>query len=123
MLESRSALALDREIAQEHAHSGKDHPGGVAPAMPTTRLDEVPQIAGRIRPRIVPKIADEISDIASVRAQSCFNDAPVDFHPLQEPLYQWNGPGSGLDGLDDSALAEMLEESADTRNDLSGAIP
>jgi len=123
MLESRSALALDSEVAQEHAHGGKDHPGGVAPVVPTPLLDEVPETASRIRPRIVPKEADEVPNIASVRAQSCVNDASVDFHPLEEALNQSNWLGSGLDRLNDAPLTEMLQESADTRKDLSGVIP
>jgi hypothetical protein len=38
-------------------------------------------------------------------------------------LDQRNARRANLDGLDDPALTEMLDKSADTREDLSGAIP
>jgi hypothetical protein len=85
-------------------------------------LDEVPATAGRIRPRVVPKEADEVPDIASVRGQSALDDAPVDLHPPEEPLDPSNRLGSGRDDPDDSPLTEMLDESADTREDLAGTV-
>jgi hypothetical protein len=88
----------------------------------TPLLDEVPETAGRIRPRVVTQEADEVPDIASVRGQRALDDAPVDLHPPEEPLDPSNGMGSGFDDRDDSPLSEMLEESANTREALSGAI-
>jgi hypothetical protein len=46
----------------------------------------------------------------------------VDAHPLEEPLDQSDGLAWSLDELDDAPLAVMLNESTDTREDLSGAI-
>ena len=90
--------------------------------MPTPLRHEVSETAGRIRLRVVPKEADEVPHIASVRGQCALDDAAVDFHPLEERLDQPDRLGSGLDDRDDSLLTKMLEESADTREDLSGAI-
>jgi hypothetical protein len=90
--------------------------------VPTPLRNEVSETAGRICPRIVPKEADEVPCIASVRGQCALDDAAVDFHPLEEPLDQSDRLGSGLDDRDDSPLTEMLEESADTREGLSGVI-
>ena len=80
------------------------------------------------RPRAVyrcgssPRKQTRSPHIASVRGQCALDDAAVDAHPLEEPLGQWDGLAWGLEGLDDAPLAEMLNESADTREDLSGAI-
>jgi len=114
-------LALDGEVPHEHPHRGDDHPRGVMPVVPTPLLDEVPQPAGRIRPRVVPQDADEVPDIAAVRGQRALDDAPVDAHPPEEPLDPSDGLGASLD-RGDSALAEMPEEPANTGADLSRAI-
>jgi hypothetical protein len=123
MLEARPALALDSQVAQEHANRGQDHPQGGAPIVPVPRLYEVPQIAGGIRLRIVPKNADKIADITCVRGQRGVDDPPMDLHPLKEILDQSGRLGRGLHALHDSPLPQMLEESADARQDLSGPIP
>jgi hypothetical protein len=91
--------------------------------VPVLRLYEVPEAASCIRLRIVPKNADEIPDIASVRGQSGLDDPPMDLHPLRETLDQSNRLGTSLHALYDSPLAEMLEKSADAREHLAGAIP
>jgi hypothetical protein len=123
MLEPGSTLALDGEVAQEHAHGGKDHADRIAPVVTKPFLDENPESASGVRPWVISKIADELTNIECVRAQGCLDHTPVDFHPLDELLDQRNGLRSVLDALDDSALTEILEESADTRKDFPGAIP
>lgn len=120
MREPWSTPTLDREVAQEHAHGSQHHPGRVAPVLPTPLPDEIAETARRIHLRVVPEEADEVPHIASVRGQGALDDAAVDAHPLEEPLDQWLA--WGLDERDDAPLAEMLNESADTREDLSGAI-
>lgn len=122
MLESRAARAFDREVAQKHAHGGKDHPRRATPVVPAPLLDEVPATAGRIRPRVVPKVADQVPDITSVRGQGSLDHAPVDLHPLEELPDTSNWLGPGLAPPDDSSLTEMLEEAAGTREDPRGAV-
>lgn len=122
MLEPRSTPTLDREVAQKHAHGRQHHPGRVAPVLPTPRLDEIAETARRISLRVVPEEADEVPHIASIRGQRALDDAAVDAHPLEEPLDQSDGLAWGLDARDDAPLVEMLNESTDTREDLSGAI-
>ena len=114
-------MALDREVSHEHPHRGDDHPRGLTLVVPTPLLNEVPQPAGRIRPRVVPQDADEVPDIAAVRGQRALADAPVDLHPSEEPLDPSHGLGSSLD-RGDAALAEVPEEPAHTGEDLARAI-
>jgi hypothetical protein len=121
MLEPGSALTLDREVPHEHPHGGDDHSRGVPPIVPTPLLNEIPQPAGCIRPRVVPQDADEVPDIAAVRDQRALDDAPVDAHPSEEPLDPSDGVGASLD-WGDAALAEVPEEPANTGEDLSRAI-
>lgn len=123
MLEPGSTPAFNGKVAQEHAHGGKDHADGIAPVVPKPLLDENPETAGPVRPWVIPKIMDELTNIECVRAQGCLDNTPVDSHPLDELLDQRNGLRSGLDALDDSVLPEVLEEPADTREDLSSTIP
>jgi hypothetical protein len=123
MLEARPALALDSQVTQKHANCSQNHSQGGAPVVPVPRLYKVPEAAGCIRLRIVPKNADEIPDIASVRGQRGLDDPPMDLHPLKEILDQSNRLGTSLHALCDSPLPEMLEESSDTREHLAGAIP
>jgi hypothetical protein len=91
--------------------------------VPVLRLYEVPETAGCIPLRIVPKNTNEIPDIASVRCQRGLDEPPMDLHPLKEILDQLNRLGTNLHALYDSPLPEMLEESSDTREHLAGAIP
>jgi hypothetical protein len=91
--------------------------------VPISRLYKVPETAGCIRLRIVPKNADEILDIASVRDQRGLDDPSIDLYPLQEIFDQLNRLGTSPHALYDSPLPEMLEESPDTREHLAGAIP
>jgi hypothetical protein len=121
MLEPGSALALDREVPHEHPHGGDDHPRGVPPVVPTPLLDEVPQPAGRIRPRVVSQHADEVPGIAAVRGQRALDDAPVDAHPSEESLDDLDGLGARLD-RGDAARAEVPEEAAHTGEDPPCAI-
>src|SRR5207249_4876331 len=60
--------------------------------------------------------------IPAVRHQRRLDDAAVDLHPLEEPLDQSVARGSGLDDPDDASLTKMLEEPADARDNLAGAI-
>ncbi len=82
----------------------------------TNRGDRVPYTSP-----VRPRGSGQVPDIASVRGQRALDDAAVDAHPPEEPLDQSDGLAWGLDELDDAPLAEMLNESADTREDLSGA--
>jgi hypothetical protein len=113
MLEPRAALALDRQVAEEHADRSQDHPQGGAPVVPVLRLYEVPQTAGCIRLRIVPEHADQVCDIDSVRGPRGLDDPPMDLHPLEEIVDQSDPTGTGIHALHDSVLPEMLEKSAD----------
>jgi hypothetical protein len=47
----------------------------------------------------------------------------VDLHPLEKSFDQSVALGSDLDDRGDASLTEILEESADAREDLSSAIP
>jgi hypothetical protein len=123
MLQTRPALALDHQVAKEHANRGQDHPQGRAAVVPVPCLYEVPEAASCIRPRIVPKDADEISYIACVRGQRGFDDPPMDLHPLEEIRDQSNRLGTNLHPLCNSPLPEMQEEASHTREHLAGAIP
>jgi hypothetical protein len=89
--------------------------------VPTPLLEEVPEPAGRIRPWVIPQDADEVPGIASVRGQCALDDAPFNVHPSKESLDPSNRLGSSLD-RDDSPLAEVLKEPANTREDLSAAM-
>jgi hypothetical protein len=110
MFEARPALAFDSQVAQEHANCGQDHPQGGAAVVPVARLDEVPEIAGCVRLRIVPKNSDEILNIASVRDQCGFGEPSMGLHPLKEILDSLNRLGTNLQAAYDSPLPEMLEE-------------
>jgi hypothetical protein len=82
--------------------------------VPAPCLYKVPKTTGRIRLRIASENADEIPDIASIRAHSGLDHTPIDSHPLEEFLDQSNEPRAGLYAHNDSPLPEMLEEAAQT---------
>jgi hypothetical protein len=75
-----------------------------------------------VRLGVVAQNAHEVLHIVAVRDQRRLDNAAVDLHPLEKSFDQSVALESGLNDRDDASLTEMLEESADTRDDLSVAV-
>jgi hypothetical protein len=122
MFEARPTLALDRQVAEEHANRGKDHPQGAAPVVPVARLYEIPDTVGCVRLWITAKNANEIPDILFIRDQRSVDDPPIDLHPPKKLLDQFNPLGTRLHAGYDSPLPQILGEPSDTPKHLGGTV-
>ena len=118
MFEARPTLALDRQVAEEHANGGEYHPQGGAPVVAVARLYEISETVGCVRQRIIAENANEIRHILFVRNQRSLDDAPMDLHPPKELLDEFfNRLRRRLHTVYDSPLPQMLTESSDTSKD------
>jgi hypothetical protein len=122
MFEARPTLALDRQVAEEHANGGQYHPQGGAPVVPVARLYEISETVGCVRQRIIAKNTNEIPDILFIRNQRSLDDAPMGLHPPKELLDEFNRLRRRLHIVYDSPLPQMLAESSDTSKNLVGMV-
>lgn len=88
--------------------SGRSHGGSVDIAARRS-----PEDLERYTSPVLAEDADEVADGATVRRQRALADAPVDLHPMEEPLNQAHGGGTRRQRRNDVSLTQKAEELAD----------